>query len=237
MPPSPLFPPLTPSHAAASDTLPGPVPGASTGSPPTSSSTPFRASASPPPPTPHVPPHASPPASAPPPCGVPAFEPLRVRGGGGRGLRRAVWRQRRALAAGLALTAAALAATGLGGTGAGTGGDTAYGAGADGAGGAVPGQVRRPAARLVSAPVRIADAGTVRLLRPGDRVDVIAAGEDGSGAGVRVLAKGARVADVPRAPADGAAGDGALVVLSVPRETAASLAGAGISSRLAVALC
>ncbi|MFB7951500.1 hypothetical protein [Streptomyces sp. NPDC056045] len=160
-----------------------------------------------------------------------------MRGGGGRGLRRAVWRQRRALAAGLALTAAALAATGLGGTGAGTGGDTAYGAGADGAGGAVPGQVRRPAARLVSAPVRIADAGTVRLLRPGDRVDVIAAGEDGSGAGVRVLAKGARVADVPRAPADGAAGDGALVVLSVPRETAASLAGAGISSRLAVALC
>ncbi|MFF8716388.1 RcpC/CpaB family pilus assembly protein [Streptomyces sp. NPDC015184] len=184
-----------------------------------------------------MPPHASPPASAPPPCGVPAFEPLRVRGGSGRGLRRAVWRQRRALAAGLALTTAALAATGLSGTGAGTGGDTVYGAGAGGAAGSVPGQVRRPAARLVSAPVRIADAGAVRLLRPGDRVDVIAAGEDGSGAGIRVLAKSARVADVPRSPADGAAGDGALVVLSVPRETAASLAGAGISSRLAVALC
>ncbi|WP_349632789.1 RcpC/CpaB family pilus assembly protein [Streptomyces sp. ML-6] len=183
-----------------------------------------------------------PPASAPPPCGVPAFEPLRVRGGGGRGLRRAVWRQRRALAAGLALTAAALVATGLGSTGAGTGGAPAYGAGGAGAGGAgaggaTPGQVRRPTTRLVSAPVRIADAGAVRLLRPGDRVDVIAAGGSGSGADVRVLAKGARVAEVPQAPADGAAGDGALVVLSVPRETAASLAGAGISSRLAVALC
>ncbi|MET9916862.1 RcpC/CpaB family pilus assembly protein [Streptomyces sp. NPDC006435] len=230
MPPSPLFPPLTPSRTAPS--------GASPGSPPVPPSAPFRASASPPPP--HASPHALPPASAPPPCGVPAFEPLRVRGGGGRGLRRAVWRQRRALAAGLALTAAALAATGLGGTGAGAGGDTAYGVGAGGAGGAsgaVPGQVRRPVARLVSAPVRIADAGAVRLLRPGDRVDVIAAGEGGPGAAVRVLAKGARVADVPRAPTDGAAGDGALVVLSVPRETAASLAGAGISSRLAVALC
>jgi hypothetical protein len=169
---------------------------------------------------------------------VPAFEPLRVRGGG-RGLRRAVWRQRRALAAGLALTAAALAATGLGGTGAGAGGDTAYGAGAGvgGASGTAPERVRRPAARLVSAPVRIADAGAVRLLRPGDRVDVIAADESGSGEEVRVLAKGARVADVPQDPVDGAAGDGALVVLSVPRETAASLAGAGISSRLAVALC
>lgn len=234
MPPSPLFPPLMPSRTAPSGASPG-SPSVSPSVPP---SAPFRASASPPPP--HASPHALPPASAPPPCGVPAFEPLRVRGGGGRGLRRAVWRQRRALAAGLALTAAALAATGLGGTGTGAGGDTAYGAGAggtSGAGGAVSGQVRRPAARLVSAPVRIADAGAVRLLRPGDRVDVIAAGEGGSGAAVRVLAKGARVADVPQAPADGAAGDGALVVLSVPRETAASLAGAGISSRLAVALC
>ncbi|MGW2179097.1 RcpC/CpaB family pilus assembly protein [Streptomyces sp. NPDC001732] len=208
-------------------------------SPSTSSSVPFRGSASPPPPhaPPHASPHALPPASAPPPCGVPAFEPLRVRGAGGRGLRRAVWRQRRALAAGLALTAAALAATGLGGAGAGPGGDTAYGAGAGGAAGAAPERARHPAARLVSAPVRIADAGAVRLLRPGDRVDVIAAGDGGPGEDARVLARGVRVADVPQAPPDGATGDGALVVLSVPRETAASLAGAGISSRLAVALC
>ncbi|MFG2630530.1 hypothetical protein [Streptomyces sp. NPDC048473] len=168
-----------------------------------------------------------PPASAPPPCGVPAFEPLRVRGGGGHRLRRTLWRQRRALAAGLALTAAALAATGLGG-----GGDAAHGAG--GTAGAVPERARRPVP-LVSAPVRIADAGTVRLLRPGDRVDVIAA--EGAGADARVLAKGARVADVPQATAEGPAEDGALIVLSVPRGTAASLAGAGISARLAVTLC
>ncbi|WP_442810987.1 hypothetical protein [Streptomyces sp. NBC_01217] len=170
-----------------------------------------------------------PPAPAPPPCGVPAFEPLRVRGGGGHRLRRAVWRQRRAMAAGLALTAATLAATGLGG-----GGDAAHGAGAGGTAGAAPERVRRPVP-LVSAPVRIADAGTVRLLRPGDRVDVIAA--EGAGADARVLAKGARVADVPRAGTEGLAEDGALIVLSVPRGTAAALAGAGISARLAVTLC
>ncbi|MFD7526596.1 RcpC/CpaB family pilus assembly protein [Streptomyces sp. NPDC059849] len=186
------------------------------------------------------------PSSAPAPCGVPAFEPLRVRGGGGHRLRRALWRQRRALAAGLALTAAALAATGLGG-GTGVSGDAAYGAGVSGTAGAAPERARRPA-RLVSAPVRIADAGTVRLLRPGDHVDVITAGEarGGTGAGARVLAKGARVAEVPHTATDGTAGfegsdgstqDGALIVLAVPRETATALAGAGISSQLAVTLC
>jgi hypothetical protein len=83
----------------------------------------------------------------------------------------------------------------------------------------------------VAAPVRIADAATVRLLRPGDRVDVIAA--DGGSEG-RVVAAGARVAEVP----DFAATEtGALVVLSVPRATAARLAGAGTTARLAVTLC
>ncbi|MGW9115688.1 RcpC/CpaB family pilus assembly protein [Streptomyces sp. NPDC055663] len=175
-----------------------------------------------------------------------------MRGGSGHRLRRALWRQRRALAAGLALTAAALAATGLGGGGAGAGGDAAYGAGAGRTTGALPERARRPA-RLVSAPVRIADAGTVRLLRPGDHVDVIAAGdagagaaEAGHGAGVRVLAKGARVTEVPHSEADGFEGsggsegfteNGALIVLAVPRETATALAGAGISSQLAVTLC
>ncbi|MFH8517531.1 RcpC/CpaB family pilus assembly protein [Streptomyces gelaticus] len=180
-------------------------------------------------------PSASP---APSPCGVPAFEPLRVRGGGGRRLRRALWRQRRALAAGLALTAAALAATGLGSGGAGAGGDPAYGAGAGGEAGPAPSRDRRTA-RPVSAPVRIADAGAVRLLRPGDHVDVIAAGEGGGGAGsrARVLARGARVAEVPQTPAEGSGQDGALILLSVPRDTAAALAGAGISSPLAVTLC
>ncbi|MFI9627026.1 hypothetical protein [Streptomyces sp. NPDC052042] len=159
-----------------------------------------------------------------------------MRGGGAHRLRRALWRQRRTVAAGLALTAAALAATGLGGGGASS--DPAHGAGtsAGGTAGAAPEGVHPPAP-LVSAPVRIADAGAVRLLRPGDHVDVITAGEGREGEGARVLAKGALVADVPQAPAEGLREEGALIVLSVPRGTAASLAGAGISTRLAVVLC
>ncbi|WP_251055454.1 hypothetical protein, partial [Streptomyces sp. ISL-66] len=88
-------------------------------------------------------------------------------------------------------------------------------------------------ARMVSAPVRIADAGTVRLLRPGDRVDVVAAERTGA---PRVVAAGARVAEVPD-PEKGVGDGGALVVLSVPRETARALVGAGTVSRLAVTLC
>ncbi|MEU2021912.1 hypothetical protein ABZ565_07075 [Streptomyces sp. NPDC016469] len=169
------------------------------------------------------------PLPAPPPCGVPAFPPLRVRGGAGQRLRRAVWRQRRSMAAGLALTAAALAVSGLAGGGAGGhGGDTARAASRERA---------SPPVRLVSAPVRIADAETVRLLRPGDRVDVVASGGPGATAEARVVARGARVERVPRADAGGSSGEGALVVLAVPRATAADLAGAGISGGFAVVLC
>lgn len=180
------------------------------------------------------------PPSAPPPGGVPPFPPLRVRGGSGHRLRRAVWRQRRAMAAGLALTAAALAASGLGGGGAGSGdggkggGGQVSGRGAAESAGSASRRVPPPV-RLVSAPVRIADAETVRLLRPGDRVDVIAS--EGAGAGPRVLAKGARVTRVPAASAEGSAENGALIVLSVPRATATTLAGAGISAGFAVILC
>lgn len=98
----------------------------------------------------------------------------------------------------------------------------------------------------MTAPVRIADAATVRLLRPGDRVDVIAAeptplgGMDGAAGDARVVARGALVTKVPE-PLDtngavGAADVGALVVLSVPRSTAARLAGASATARLAVTL-
>jgi len=88
----------------------------------------------------------------------------------------------------------------------------------------------------VSAPVRIADSATVRLLRPGDRVDVIAAEESAPGGNARVVARGARVTKVPDPP-PGATEGGALVVLSVPRSTAARLAGASATARLAVTLC
>ncbi|MFE7766868.1 hypothetical protein [Streptomyces sp. NPDC057438] len=161
---------------------------------------------------------------APPTCEVPHFAPLRVRGGAHR-LRRLARCRRRAMAAGLAVTAAALLVTGAGPreTGRVRGHPVAD---------PVP---ERPASvGTVTAPVRIADGATVRLLRPGDRVDVIAAEESATGAGAaRIVARGARVSKVPAADA---AESGALVVLTVPRRTAARLAGAGATSRLAVTL-
>ncbi|MDN3245722.1 hypothetical protein J2S54_004085 [Streptomyces sp. DSM 42143] len=165
---------------------------------------------------------------APPTCEVPHFTPVRVRGGRHR-LHRLLRHRRRAVAAGLAVTAAALVAAG-----------PHPGAGAPGAqrarGHPVAEPVReRHGARPVSAPVRIADAATVRLLRPGDRVDVVAATDGGSGEAT-VLARGARVTKVPE-PVDGDAAGGALVVVSVPRATAHRLAGAAATARLAVTLC
>lgn len=209
---------------------------------------------------------------------MPPFAPVRVRGGR-YGLRRAVRRRRRALAAGLAMTAAALAASGFRGPAA-PGRPTPESAHAVAVTAPAPdrppfaadrqraGSVRvaaRPGPRgrapgrtaLVSAPVRIADAETVRLLSPGDRVDVIAApvtapgtaAEDG-GPPARVVASGVRVTEVPRpedAPAhgagtgnewaDGGTVGGALVVVAVPRPTATALAAAAATSRLAVTLC
>ncbi|MFF3687467.1 RcpC/CpaB family pilus assembly protein [Streptomyces sp. NPDC002187] len=172
---------------------------------------------------------------------MPLFAPLRVRGGAQR-LRRAMHRRRRAMAAGLAVTAAALAASSAqGSTGPagplGPSGERGPGTGALTAA-APAAQHGRPATDLVSAPVRIADAATVRLLRPGDRVDVIASADSPAGEASRaeVVASGARVADVPQAHENSADG-GALVVLSVPRTTAVKLAGAGANSRLAVTVC
>ncbi len=111
----------------------------------------------------------------------------------------------------------------------------AGGAQAQASRGAAPPAVKPPPApvRTVSAPVRIADAATVRLLRPGDRVDVVAAERAGA---PRVVAAGARVAEVPE-PDKGVGDGGALVVLSVPRDTARELVGAGAVARLAVTLC
>jgi hypothetical protein len=172
--------------------------------------------------------------------GVPPFAPLRVRGGAQR-LRRAVWRQRRTMAAGLAVTAAALAASTARGAdtpAAPAGQEARGGAGAGAPAAAAPTRGHRPASALVSAPVRIADAATVRLLRPGDRVDVIAASDSPAGedAEAKVVASGVRVAEVP-GPGDDPMESGALVVLTVPRATATVLAGAAANSRLAVTLC
>lgn len=156
-------------------------------------------------------------------CEVPHFAPVRVRGGRYQ-LRRLLRHRRRAVAAGLAVTAAALVAAGP------RDADRPRGHPA-----AVP--VREPrAVETVTAPVRIADEATVRLLSPGDRVDVIAAEETATGGAAHVVARGARVTRVPEA-LDAGGGNGALVVLSVPRSTAARLAGASATARLAVTLC
>ncbi|MFE4675986.1 RcpC/CpaB family pilus assembly protein [Streptomyces sp. NPDC056721] len=186
------------------------------------------------------------PFSTPPTCEVPHFAPLRVRGRRWRP-RRAGRHRRRAVAAGLAVTAAVLVAAGP--SGAGSSGSGSSGAGSSGSEFSGSGRERvRRSVVTVSAPVRIADAAAVRLLRPGDRVDVVAAGSgagDGQGSGGRggrVVAAGARVSSVPdsaesaESAGEVAAEGGALVVLSVPRETAARLAGAGATSRLAVTL-
>lgn len=102
---------------------------------------------------------------------------------------------------------------------------------------AVVDAVRERPVEMVAAPVRIADGATVRLLRAGDRVDVVAAEQGAVGPGdARVVARGARVTKVPASP-DSVSEGGALVVLSVPRRTATLLAGAGATSRLAVTLC
>ncbi|MFJ4558619.1 hypothetical protein ACIP4Q_21370 [Streptomyces massasporeus] len=164
---------------------------------------------------------------------VPRFDPVRVRGGHRSGL--LVRHRRRAVAVGLAVTATALVAAGPRDTDGARGHPRArppaHTASLSGQRSALPGR----AAGSVTAPVRISDAATVRLLRPGDRVDVVAAEGTVPGGDARVVARGARVTKVPEPVAD--AGDsGALVVLSVPRATAARLAGASATGRLAVTL-
>jgi hypothetical protein len=195
-------------------------------------------------------PYSAPPSPepyTPPRCAVPDFPPIRA-GGRRQFLHRpARGHWRRSLAFGLALTAAALATS------------TAHGAGPHHATAAPRGPASTSATRdpahtstvpathgvadtLVRAPVRIADAAAAGLLRPGDRIDVLA--------GSRVVAASAAVVAVPdrsEAPSAGGesvvseagsgGGGGALVVLAVSRRTAAALSGAAVSSPLAVTLC
>ncbi|MFE9925792.1 hypothetical protein ACFYQA_30770 [Streptomyces sp. NPDC005774] len=168
---------------------------------------------------------------------MPHFAPVRVRGGLLRSARAARHR-RRVAAAGLAVTAVALVAAGGPreadrSRGHPESASSTYAGPAVSTGDRVA-RARRAGAR-VTAPVRIADAATVRLLRPGDRVDVIAAEERVTGGEARVVARGARVTEVPKTLEDMGTG-GALVVLSVPRAAAADLVGASATARLAVTL-
>jgi Flp pilus assembly protein CpaB len=93
-------------------------------------------------------------------------------------------------------------------------------------------------AGLVAAPVRLADGATARLLRPGDVVDVLAAGADGA-TEARLVASAVRVLVVPRAAQDRlglGSGDGALLLVATTPATAARLAAAAVSDRLSVVI-
>lgn len=90
---------------------------------------------------------------------------------------------------------------------------------------------------LVATPVRVADAGTAGLVRPGDRVDVLAtpAGQDTSGQPTRVVAADVVVVAVPGADGTGFV-EGALLVLATTPAVAALLAGATVTDRLSLTL-
>jgi Flp pilus assembly protein CpaB len=90
---------------------------------------------------------------------------------------------------------------------------------------------------LVAVPVRVAEAGVLRLLRVGDVVDVVAAPVDGSGR-AWVAAPSARVVVVPEPDErDASAADtvgGGLVVVAVTPDQALGLVGAASARLLTV---
>jgi len=96
---------------------------------------------------------------------------------------------------------------------------------------APPASVTTAAGEDVAVPVRVAEAATGALVRPGDRVDVLAASAE-SGPTAAVVAGGARVLSVPQLGDDAA--EGTLLVLATTRATAARLAAAAVTSRLSL---
>ena len=86
----------------------------------------------------------------------------------------------------------------------------------------------------VIAPLKLGDPALAALLRPGDAVDVIAAGADGEQGAV--VAANARVVTIPQSLGDriGAGSEGALVLIDVDSQTAAVLAQAAASTTLSV---
>ena len=89
---------------------------------------------------------------------------------------------------------------------------------------------------LVAVPVRIGDAGSVRLLRVGDRVDLLAADPQGEGS-ARVVGRDVPVLALPR-ESEQSPGltNGALVVLGVPDAATRSVAQASVSAYLSVVI-
>ncbi len=92
---------------------------------------------------------------------------------------------------------------------------------------------------LLATPVRITDAGSARLLRVGDVIDVIAAAAQWDDAALdpraATVAQAVTVVALPRS-ADSMTESGALVVLATTPEQAARLARAGTGSRLSITI-
>lgn len=90
---------------------------------------------------------------------------------------------------------------------------------------------------VVAAPLRLADGQVAALLRPGELVDVLAAGADGAAG--RLVASAVRVLAVPGRDRGAAAlgpGDGALILVATTSTTAARLAGSAVTDRLSVVI-
>jgi Flp pilus assembly protein CpaB len=92
---------------------------------------------------------------------------------------------------------------------------------------------------LVAAPVRIGDAEAVRLLRVGDRIDLLAA--DPQGAAAEVIATDVPIIALPGAqrssdfPSSDGTG-GALIVVAMTAETALRVAESGVSSFISMVI-
>lgn len=89
---------------------------------------------------------------------------------------------------------------------------------------------------VVASPIRLVDLDIAALLRPGDRIDILAATDDASTAAV--VAAGVVVLAVPLAESEGSerAKPLGLVVVAVDQETAGHLAAAAASSALTATL-
>jgi hypothetical protein len=88
----------------------------------------------------------------------------------------------------------------------------------------------------VAVPVRIGDAGAVRLLRVGDRVELVASDPQGERPAT-TLGEQVPVLAIPRAgEADPGLTNGALVVVALPPEQARRVAQAAVSAFLSVVL-
>ncbi|GII94909.1 Flp pilus assembly protein CpaB [Sinosporangium siamense] len=97
-----------------------------------------------------------------------------------------------------------------------------------------PGMLSGYGAGTVAMPVRISDPEAVRLLSPGDLVDVLAAPsqwDDATPAPAQTVADNARVITTRH---DHRSGSGALVVLATTADQASRLAGAQQGTRLSV---